>query len=50
MVNISGNLHVRMDDGTEVDFGPGDAGSIPPGHDGWTIGDEPLVWLEIMKP
>ena len=36
-----------MDDGKEEVFGPGDVGSIPPGHDGWTIGNEPVVWLEI---
>jgi quercetin dioxygenase-like cupin family protein len=44
---ISGRLGVRMDDGKEEVFGPGDVGSIPPGHDGWTIGNQPLVWLEI---
>ena len=44
---ISGRLGVRMDDGKEEIFGPGDAGSIPPGHDGWTIGDKPAVWREI---
>lgn len=44
---ISGRLHVRMDDGEEVEFNPGDMGLIPPGHDGWTVGDQPLVWLEF---
>jgi quercetin dioxygenase-like cupin family protein len=44
---ISGRLRVRMNDGQEEDFGPGDVGSIPPGHDGWNIGDEPVVWIEI---
>jgi quercetin dioxygenase-like cupin family protein len=44
---ISGKLGVRMDDGKEEVFGPGDVGSIPPGHDGWTIGNQPVVWLEI---
>jgi quercetin dioxygenase-like cupin family protein len=44
---ISGRLGVRMDDGKEEEFGPGDVGSIPPGHDGWTIGNQPVVWLEI---
>ncbi|MCU0628148.1 MAG: cupin domain-containing protein [Methanoregulaceae archaeon] len=45
---ISGRLLVRMDDGKEEEFGPGDAGSIPPGHDGWTVGDTPVVWLEFQ--
>jgi len=44
---ISGKLLVRMDDGKEVEFNRGDMGSIPPGHDGWTVGDKSAVWLEI---
>jgi mannose-6-phosphate isomerase-like protein (cupin superfamily) len=44
---VSGRLKVRMDDGKEEEFGPGDIGSVPPGHDGWTIGDKRAVWLEI---
>jgi hypothetical protein len=45
--HISGRLHVRMDDGTEFEFGPGDIGVVPPGHDAWTVGDEPAVALDI---
>ena len=44
---ISGKLAACMNDGTVEVFGPGDIGVIPPGHDGWTVGDEPVVWLEI---
>ena len=44
---ISGRLHVRMNDGQEKEFNPGDMGAIPPGHDGWIVGDQPVVWLEI---
>lgn len=40
MYVVSGRLHVLMDDGTELEVGPGDAAVIPPGHDGWVIGDE----------
>jgi hypothetical protein len=32
-----------MDDGTELEIGPGDVFSIPPGHDNWTIGDESCI-------
>src|SRR5258706_6214624 len=39
--HLSGRLHVVMDDGTEEEFGPGDIGVIPPGHDAWTVGEEP---------
>jgi len=44
---VSGRLKVRMDDGKEEEFGPGDVASIPPGHDGWALGDKPVAWLEI---
>ena len=47
MYIISGKGHARMDDGKEEDFGPGDVIAIPPGHDGWNAGNEPVVWLEI---
>jgi len=44
---ISGNMHVVMDDGTELDFGPGDVGFIPAGHDAWIVGDEPFVAIDV---
>lgn len=44
---ISGRLGARMNDGKAAEFGPGEIGVVPPGHDGWTVGDEPAVWLEI---
>jgi len=41
---MSGRARVRMDaDGSEHDMGPGDVVVIPPGHDAWVVGDEPLV-------
>ena len=43
---ISGRLHVRMDDGTEAEAGPGDAVVISPGHDAWVVGNEPCVMLD----
>jgi hypothetical protein len=36
---ISGRIVVRMDDGSEAEFGPGDVGSIPPGQDAWFVGE-----------
>ena len=44
---ISGRMKVRMDDGTEYEYGPGDIGIVPPGHDAWVVGNEPLVALDI---
>jgi quercetin dioxygenase-like cupin family protein len=40
---VSGRLHVRLNDGTEEEVGPGEAYVIPPGHDAWVVGDEPVV-------
>jgi mannose-6-phosphate isomerase-like protein (cupin superfamily) len=45
---VSGRLHVVMDDGEELEFSAGDAVNIPPGHDGWVVGDEPYVGIDVM--
>lgn len=45
---ISGRMHVVMDDGSEAEFGPGDVGLIPPGHDAWVVGNEPVVAVDIQ--
>ena len=44
--HVSGRLGVRMDDGTEFIAEPGDITSLPPGHDGWVVGDEPVVVID----
>ncbi|MEK6206011.1 MAG: cupin domain-containing protein [Chloroflexota bacterium] len=44
---ISGRMTVRMDDGTEDSVGPGDAFTIAPGHDAWTVGNESCVLLDF---
>ncbi len=33
-------------DGAIHEFGPNDVFEVPPGHDGWTIGDEPCIQIE----
>jgi quercetin dioxygenase-like cupin family protein len=43
---VSGRMKVVMDDGEEVEFGPGDFGVIPPGHDAWILGDEQCVVID----
>jgi class 3 adenylate cyclase len=45
-VVISGRFGVTMRDGTKREFGPDDVFEIPPGHDGYTLGDEPCVQVE----
>ncbi|HSX15026.1 MAG TPA: cupin domain-containing protein [Candidatus Saccharimonadales bacterium] len=45
-IHVSGQIAVHLDDGTEMKFGPGDVGLIPPGHDAWVIGNEPAVIIE----
>lgn len=44
---ISGRFAVRMDDGTEIVSGPGDAHVVGPGHDAWVIGDEQCVIIDV---
>jgi class 3 adenylate cyclase len=46
-VFLTGRFGVRMDDGEEVEFGPLEVGDIPPGHDAWVIGDEPVHILDF---
>jgi hypothetical protein len=47
MFVLSGRLAVRMENGTEQEFGPGDVGSIPPNHDSWVVGDESVLAVGI---
>jgi hypothetical protein len=44
---LSGRLHIQMRSGEELEIGPGDIVRIPPGHDGWVIGDEPYVAVDF---
>jgi class 3 adenylate cyclase len=44
----SGRLGIRMDSGEEAEVGPNDVVDIPPGHDTWVVGDEPLVILDVF--
>jgi class 3 adenylate cyclase len=45
-VMLSGRTGIRLADGTTFELGPRDVADVPPGHDGWVIGDEPAVMLE----
>ncbi|HXQ19833.1 MAG TPA: cupin domain-containing protein [Acidimicrobiales bacterium] len=44
--HVSGQLAIRMDDGTEFVAGPGAVTVLPSGHDAWVVGDEPVVTVD----
>ena len=46
-VIVAGTMHIRHDDGSESEAGPGDAYVIEPGHDAWVTGSEPVVAYEF---
>jgi hypothetical protein len=43
----SGRLRARMEDGTEAEAGPGEVMIMQPGHDAWTVGQEPCVFIDF---
>jgi hypothetical protein len=47
MYIAQGTLHVRMDDGTELDLAPGDVTVIAPGHDAWVTSDVDFVCYDV---
>ena len=38
-----------MDDGSQQDFSKNDVMLLPPGHDAWTVGNEPCVFVEFSR-
>jgi hypothetical protein len=44
----SGRMVTRMDDGTQIELGPGEVASIPPGHDAWIVGNEPFAGIDFQ--
>ena len=45
-VLLTGRIGLGFADGSTYEVGPVEIVDIPPGHDGWVIGDEPAVQLE----
>lgn len=45
-VVLSGRFGVEFRDGSKLELGPNDVYEIPAGHDGYTMGDEPVVMIE----
>jgi quercetin dioxygenase-like cupin family protein len=46
---ISGELETWLVDGTRITIKPGDAYTIPPGHDAKVVGNEPFVGIEFAS-
>jgi ethanolamine utilization protein EutQ (cupin superfamily) len=44
---VSGRMKVVMDDGQELECGPGDVAWMPPGHDAWIVGNDQCVVVDF---
>ena len=44
---VQGTMVVRFDDGCEVTYSTPDAVVIEPGHDGWVVGEEAVVLVQV---
>jgi class 3 adenylate cyclase len=44
---LSGRLGIEMENGEQYEFGPNEVVDLPPGHDAWAAGDEPLVLIDM---
>ena len=45
---VSGTMRIRMDDGTELECKAGEVAIVPPGHDAWVVGNEPVVIVDFQ--
>jgi hypothetical protein len=45
---LSGRLGVETEDGDRAEIGAGEAYEIEPGHDGFVVGDEPVISIEFV--
>ena len=48
-VIIQGSMKCTHDDGPEIVASSGDAYYFAPGHDGWVLGDEPVIMYEFAE-
>jgi len=46
--HVSGELMVKMDDGTVYHCKAGDVSLLPMGHDAWVVGTEPAVVVDFQ--
>ena len=45
---ISGRMGFAMDDGVRLEVGQGEAFDVHPGHDAWTVGEQPAVFIDMI--
>lgn len=45
---LSGRFAIRMADGEYTEIEPNEVFEVPPGHDVWVLGDEPVVVLDFL--
>jgi quercetin dioxygenase-like cupin family protein len=46
---LSGQVTIKLEDGSEQTISAGESYTIPPGHDAWVEGNEPFVGIEVMS-
>ena len=44
---VSGHMKIRMKDGSEADYRPGDVMAVKPGHDAWVTGKAPCIVIDF---
>ena len=44
---VRGDVHIQYADGCTREFSAPEVLAIEPGHDGWVMGDEPAVVIEV---
>ena len=45
---LSGRFAIQMDDGEYAEIGPNEVFDVPPGHDVWVLGDEPVAVVDFL--
>ena len=45
---LSGRFAIQMEDGEYAEIEPNDVFDVPPGHDVWVLGDEPVVVVDFL--
>jgi hypothetical protein len=44
---VDGEIHIEYADGCALEFKAPQAVAIEPGHDGWVVGNQPAVLIEV---